>query len=251
MEHACIALIGDFDPGVTAHRAIEKCFALTTRPPPSPIEPFWLSTESIVPRDNQALAGFGGFWCVPASPYRNTAGALWAIQFAREHNIPFLGTCGGFQHALLEYARNVLRLPQAEHAEINPDAALPLLTRLKCSLVESSQRILVTEPGTFRDAYGADSGEEGFRCNYGLNPAFEHLFKDGPMQIAARSVEGEARGFQLRGHRFFIGTLFQPERRALHGTVHPLVSAFIAACAKGHGDLTEANEQNKVSPRRT
>jgi CTP synthase (UTP-ammonia lyase) len=225
-----IGLVGDFDPEVTAHRAIEKSFSLAVQPETSSAEPIWLSTERIVSRDKGPLEGFAGFWCVPASPYRNTEGALWAIQFAREHNVPFLGTCGGFQHALLEYARNVLGLPHAEHCETNPDAALPLLTRLECSLVEASEKILVTEPGTFRDAYGADSGEEGFRCNYGLNPNLEHLFKAGPMQIAARSVEGEARGFQLRGHRFFIGTLFQPERRALKGTLHPIVRAFVMAC---------------------
>ena len=57
----------------------------------------------------------------------------------------------------------------------------------------------------------------------------EHLFKDGAMQIAARSAEGEARGFQLRGHRFFIGALFQPERWALEGELHPIVKAFFAA----------------------
>jgi CTP synthase (UTP-ammonia lyase) len=245
MGHVRIALVGDFDPGVTAHRAIEKCFDLAAQSGSSPVEPVWLSTESIVPRDQNALQHLGGFWCIPASPYRNTEGALWAIQFAREHNRPFLGTCGGFQYALLEYARNVLGLPQAEHAETHPEAALLLLTRLQCSLVEASQKIVVTETGTFRDAYGAETGEEGFRCNYGLNPKFEHVFKDGPMQIAARSAEGEARGFQLRGHRFFIGTLFQPERRALKGAVHPLVSAFFAACTREDGSSTEGNEDNK------
>ena len=232
MQHARIALVGDFAPGITAHLAIEKSFAVAGEFGSSLIEPVWLSTESIVYGDDRALHGFSGFWCVPASPYRHTTGALWAIQFARERDVPFLGTCGGFQHALLEYARNVLGLSNAEHAEMNPGAPFPLLARLQCSLVEAEQTILITQAGAFRDAYGADSGEEGFRCNYGLNPKFEHLFKDGSMQIAARSVEGEARGFQLRGHRFFIGTLFQPERRALEGTVHPLVMAFFSACAK-------------------
>jgi CTP synthase (UTP-ammonia lyase) len=245
MGPARIALVGDFNPEVTAHQAIKKCFALAAQAGSSPVEPVWLSTELIVPRDQKALQHFRGFWCIPASPYRHTEGALWAIQFAREHNLPFLGTCGGFQHALLEYARNVLGLSQAEHAETNPQAALPLLTRLQCSLVEASQKILVTGPGPFRNAYGAEAGEEGFRCNYGLNPKFEHLFKEGPMQIAARSVEGEARGFQLLDHRFFIGTLFQPERRALKGAVHPLVSAFFAACATDERKSTEGNQVNK------
>ncbi|HTL55479.1 MAG TPA: hypothetical protein VL361_07355 [Candidatus Limnocylindrales bacterium] len=223
-----IALVGDFDPTVTAHQAIQRSFAIAD----SAVEPAWLATESIVAGDPAPLESFSGFWCVPASPYRNTAGALWAIRFARERGRPFLGTCGGFQHALLEYAHNVLGLAHADHAETNPAAELPLLVRLQCSLVEASQRIIVTLPGTFRDAYGADSGEEGFRCNYGLNPRFEELFKSGQLQISARSADGEARGIQLVGHPFFLGTLFQPERRAFGGTLHPLVRAFFDASVK-------------------
>ena len=229
---ARIALVGDFDPGVTAHRAIVQCFAMGAESAACELQPVWVPTQSIVPGDREALKSFSGIWCVPASPYRHIEGALWAIQFAREGDEPFLGTCGGFQHALLEYARNVLGLVDARHAETDPDAALPLLTRLECSLVEAAQMIRVAGDGPFRDAYGADSGMEKYRCRYGLNPKFEHLFKAGPMEIAARSVEGEPRGFALRGHRFYLGTLFQPERRALEGELHPLVKAFFRACSK-------------------
>jgi CTP synthase (UTP-ammonia lyase) len=232
MSHERIALVGDFDPAVTAHRAIQRCFDLARDSGSYSLEPEWLATQSIVSGDCAMLERFSGFWCVPASPYRNTAGALWAIQYAREQDVPFLGTCGGFQHALLEYARNVLKLKNAEHAEMNPDAELPLLARLQCSLVEASFRVVVTRPGPFREAYGADSGVETFRCNYGLNPQFEPVFDAGQLEIAARSEEGEARGFQLLGHRFFIGALFQPERRALEGDLHPIVRAFFAACSE-------------------
>ena len=173
--HICALRWLDFDPKVTAHVAIEKCFDLQSQSRSPQIESVWVATESIVTGDQRALEGFSGFWCVPASPYRNTSGALWAIQFAREGNIPFLGTCGGFQHAILEYAHNMLGLMNAEHAEINPNAELPLLARVECSLVEVSQKIVVTKPGPFHDAYGADSGMEGFRCVGGFaQDAVEH-----------------------------------------------------------------------------
>ena len=61
-------------------------------------------------------------WCVPGSPYHSAEGALAAIRFAREKRRVFLGTCGGFQHALIEFARNVLGVSQAEHAETAPTA---------------------------------------------------------------------------------------------------------------------------------
>src|SRR5271156_2604593 len=221
-----IALIGDYDSEKIAHQAIAKCFTLargTFRPD---IKPCWLATKDGGPADERTLSTFQGIWCVPGSPYANVDGALWAITYARTRRIPFLGTCGGVQHALLEYARNVLGLKDADHAEINPGTSFPLLQRLACPLVEKSQRVVVNPRTPFREAYGADSGLEGFRCSYGLNPTFEHLLQDGLLEVAARSEEAEVRAVVLRGHPFFMGTLFQPERRAFDGSVHPIVNAF-------------------------
>jgi CTP synthase (UTP-ammonia lyase) len=233
-----IALVGDFNPAVLAHRAIDTCFTLARASGSPPVEPVWVATEKIVPGDTGVFDGFRAIWCVPASPYRNTEGALWAIRNARENHIPFLGTCGGFQHALLEYARNVLGLKTAAHAETDPTAPLLLLTRLSCSLVEQTRRVIVTPGSPFREIYGAESGLEGFHCNFGLNPTFENLFHDGPLEIAARSEEGDVRAVWLRGHPFFVGTLFQPERRALEGQLHPVVRAFFQSTARPPTTIT-------------
>src|SRR5437879_340498 len=122
MPRPRIALVGDYSAAVVAHRAIEKCFTLA-----GGFEPVWVPTDTIRPGDERAFDSFRGIWCVPASPYRNMDGALYAIQCARTTPVPFLGTCGGFQHALIEYARNVLGLTNANHAETSPNAALPLV----------------------------------------------------------------------------------------------------------------------------
>ncbi len=230
MSQKQIALVGDFDAQVVAHQAIEKCFALAQQCALQPVKRHWLSTEIIVEGDVHQFDSFQGIWCVPASPYRSTQGALWAIQYARTHAVPFLGTCGGYQHALLEYARNVLGLKHCGHTELDPAAPLPLLERMHCPLIEQSQKIHLTNDG-FRSIYGADSGQEGFNCSYGLNPKYEHLFSGTVLEIVARSEEGQARAFQLKGHPFFIGTQFQPERRVFTGSLHPLVNAFFQAAA--------------------
>jgi CTP synthase (UTP-ammonia lyase) len=228
MSRTCIGLVGDFKAEVTAHRAINECFVFA-RQAHDTIAATWLPTESIVPVDLEQLKEFDGIWCVPASPYRSTQGALLAIEFARTHSISFLGTCGGYQHTLLEFARNVLGLKDADHAELNPDALFPLLHRMRCPLVEESQEIRVVDE-SFRMLYGADSGLEGFCCRYGLNPKCENLFHATSLRIVARSEDGEARACQLKGHPFFVGTQFQPERRALKGFIHPLVNSFFAHC---------------------
>jgi CTP synthase (UTP-ammonia lyase) len=146
--------------------------------------------------------------------------------------VPFLGTCGGVQHAILEYARNAIGLKEAEHAEDHPGTSFPLLQKMECALVEKSQRIIAIESSEFRRMYGADSGLEDFHCSYGLNPRFEHLFRNTDLDIVARSDNGEVRAIALRDHPFFIGTLFQPERRALRGELHPVVKGFFAAAAQ-------------------
>jgi CTP synthase (UTP-ammonia lyase) len=222
-----IALVGDFNPNVLAHRAIDRCFELARQSHSESIAPEWISTDRIVLGDEAMLQGFRGIWCTPASPYRNTQAALWAIQYARTHGVAFLGTCGGYQHALLEYARNVLRLAQAGHTELDPAVSLPLLERMQCSLIEKSQKVIITSDA-FQLFYAGDSGVEGFHCSYGLNPDYEQVFNGALLEIVARSEEGQARAFQLKGHPFFVGTQFQPERRALEGTIHPLVESFFA-----------------------
>src|SRR5437868_1505506 len=102
-----VGLIGDFDPAVAAHEAVPRALEIAGAAIGCTIEPTWLPTTELA-TPGVDLRRFDGVWAVPASPYRSTDGALTSIRFARTRRIPFLGTCGGFQHAVLEYARNVL-----------------------------------------------------------------------------------------------------------------------------------------------
>ena len=118
-----LALVGDFNPCVTAHRAIPFALELAcaATPAASSLTWEWVATRDVIgfERDPPALklrrTGLGKFsavWLVPASPYENMAGALAAVRFAREMKRPFLGTCGGFQHALIEHARHFDSTPE-------------------------------------------------------------------------------------------------------------------------------------------
>jgi CTP synthase (UTP-ammonia lyase) len=226
-----LALIGDHNPEVIAHRAIPAALRLAAAHANAPVEPAWVGTATLGDDVPAQLASFDGIWCVPASPYANTAGALAAIRFARESGRPFLGTCGGFQHALLEFARNVMGLHAAEHAETWPDAEMPLIAPLSCSLVERTGAIRFTEGSRLRGIYGTAEAEEGYHCNYGLNPRYERLLAGSPLRVCGRDEAGEVRAVELEGHPFFFATLFQPERAGLRGVAHPLVNAFVTAAA--------------------
>src|ERR1017187_6384384 len=108
-----IGLIGDYNPSVPAHQAIPIALQDAAKALHIEVEFEWIATDEITSASR--VAEFDGLWCVPASPYRSMDGALLAIRHARESATPFLGTCGGFKHAVIDDARNVLGWADAEH----------------------------------------------------------------------------------------------------------------------------------------
>lgn len=230
-----IGLIGDHDPTVTAHRAIPRALELAGARHGVAVAFEWIGTDDLSGGVTAALTGCDGIWCVPASPYRSEAGALRGIRFARESRRPFLGTCGGFQHAVLEYARNVLGMVAAAHAETDPGARELVIAPLSCGLVEASDAVIFVPRSRLAATYGAAEAMETYHCRYGLNPAFEGRLSAGRLRIVARDAAGEVRAMELIDHPFFVLTLYQPERAALTGKAHPLVNAFVAAAGIGRG----------------
>jgi CTP synthase (UTP-ammonia lyase) len=225
-----IALVGDYDPSVPAHQAIPVALDRVASETGLSVQAIWLATTDI--GDATSLGAFDGIWCVPASPYRDMDGALTAIRFARERQVPFLGTCGGFQHALLEYARNHLGWADAEHAETAPESGNAIITPLSCSLVEAFAPIRLRAGSRIAAAYDALETRERYRCRYGLRKELEADVFGGPLKVSGYDEDDEVRAMELDGHPFFIATLFQPERAALEGITPPLVSAFVQACAR-------------------
>jgi CTP synthase (UTP-ammonia lyase) len=224
-------LVGDYNESVPAHRAIPLALSLAAQQLGYSVEGHWLPTETI--HGEQDVQSFDGIWCVPASPYRSMDGALNAIRFARENHRPFLGTCGGFQHAVLEYAHNVLGWTDAEHGETSPEAARAVITPLACSLVEATDRVRLVAGSRIARAYDNLEAEERYRCRYGINRVFEEQIIGGPLQITATDANGEIRAIELTDHPFFVATLFQPERAALAGVLPPLVAAFVQSMLTG------------------
>ncbi|WP_028626422.1 CTP synthase C-terminal region-related (seleno)protein [Metapseudomonas resinovorans] len=227
MKQLRIGLIGDRDDGITAHRAIPRALELAAQATGRALEGVWLATERL---GEARLDEYHGLWCVPGSPYRDTEGVLQAIAHTRRNAQPFLGTCGGFQHALLEHARHVLGWTDAEHAENSPDAPRAVISPLPCALRETLERVQLLPGSKLAQAYGAHEAFEGYFCGYGLNPDFREALTQGPLKVAATDALGAVRAVELDGHPFFVATLFQPERAALIGRLPPLVRAFVNAC---------------------
>lgn len=225
---ALIALVGDYSPGVPAHQAIPRALELAGGAVGADVSWQWFHT-SVIQDATRDLSDCVAVWVVPASPYANMRGALDAIGWARETGRPFLGTCGGFQHALIEFARNVAGLNAANHAESNAHADTLVVTQLACPLVEKTGTLHFASGSQLQRAYASTQASEVYRCSYGLNAEYRTQLEKAGLCFSGSDDAGEVRAFELPSHRFFIGTLFQPERSALRGGVHPLIRAFVQA----------------------
>ena len=229
MEPTFIALVGDHDPDVVAHRAVPKALGLAALSLGRPVDAVWVATEEVAADEEGALGHVDAIWVVPASPYRSMEGALAAIRRARERGMPFLGTCAGFQHACIELARDVCGLEDADHAETNPGGGTLVVSPLACALRGEAGRVRLEEGSRIREIYGAGEIEEEYMCGFGLNPEYRESLERGGMRFTAFDPDGSPRALELPGHPFFIATLFQPERAALHAHTPPLARAFVHA----------------------
>jgi CTP synthase (UTP-ammonia lyase) len=227
---ARIALVGDRSDNVRAHARIPALVDALLRRDGIALDPYWIATPDVAACD---VGRFDAIWLVPGSPYDSADGAIAAARTARERRIPFLGTCGGFQHALLEFARNVCGLSGVENAEVTPAAAEHLIIALECSLKGHEEAVMIV-PGTLAAKIsGPGRRTERYHCDYGLDPAYLERLTQGGLSFSGFDDSGQVRIVELPGHPFFVGTLFQPE---LHGDgtqPHPIIVA-LAAAATAH-----------------
>src|ERR1700751_4387416 len=115
-----IGILGDFNPEFRSHHATNDSLQHAAAKLNLKIESEWIPTPSLLESNaHKKLESFDGLWASPGSPYRSVDGMLKGIEFARRRDWPFLGACGGFQYAVIEFARNVLDIKDANTAENN------------------------------------------------------------------------------------------------------------------------------------
>ena len=226
-----IGIIGDYNPAFPPHPATGEAIRHAAESLSLTTVTEWLPTDSIGTFPDARLAEFAGLWASPGSPYRSMAGALSGIRFAREHGVPLLGTCGGLQHMIVEFARNVLGFKDATHAEYDPYASTLFVTRLVCSLAGKTLPIKLSPDSRVSAIYGTTDVTERYYCNFGLNPDHHEQLHRGGFRIVGVDGDGEARILELPAHPFYIGTLFVPQVRSEPGKPHPLVIAYLKAAA--------------------
>ncbi len=229
MKRITIALVGDFDEKIYTHVALNRSIEHCAHGLPYEVEARWIPTERIA-RTFSGPLNYSGLWIAPGSPYQNDAGVYEVIRKAREENFPIMGSCGGFQYMIIEYAKNVLKIKDAGHAENEPDA-IPVVSKLSCSLKGQEELVSITDKSSWLYAVlQAETVVGKYYCSYGINPAFQESLNKLPLVFTAFSPTGEVRAFELKEHRFFKGTLFQPSLDSSAEYPNPLIKSFFEAC---------------------
>jgi CTP synthase len=190
------------------------------------------------------LKGLDGILVPGGFGDRGTEGKIAAAKYARERRIPYYGLCLGLQIAVIEFARNVLRLKGANSTEFDPDAAHPVI-----NLMEEQKKVAdkgatmrlgsyecALTPGTLaHKAYGTDSVRERHRHRFEVNNAYvEQLQRAGMVVSGINPRRNLVEVIELRNHPWFVATQAHPEFQSKPNRAHPLFAAFIAATVKQH-----------------
>lgn len=222
-----IGIIGDYD-GRVSHLSTEEALKHSAKKLAVSIEYQWMPTitfDHSVPD----LKKYDGLWCAPGSPYKSMNGAINAIKYARENNIPFIGTCGGFQHAVIEYGRNVLHIPTLKNINFNPYDPNEYISALSCSLVGQTKRLSIDKNSKLYSIYGCPEVEEKYNCSFGLNKVFQNTLDKNGFHVVGVDEEDEARIMILQDHTFYVISLFQPQLTSTYETPHPIIMEYISA----------------------
>lgn len=228
-----LAIIGDYDDNFKPHKATNEAIGHSINKYNIQLQSEWISTDSIESNFENIISTFDGFWIAPGSPYNSMSGALEIIKFARTNNIPTFGTCGGFQHMVIEFARNVLDIKDAEHAEYDPYSSKLVVNPLSCSLAGHILEIEIIDRNskTYK-VFDTDKINEKYYCNFGLNPEYQGQLNNNGFKIVGIDKLQEARILELDNHKFFIATLFVPQDNSTTDKPHKLVTEFLKTITK-------------------
>ena len=235
-----IGLVGKYIELKDAYKSIIESFIHAGTSLKCKVKLHWIHSEFITPEDlNEKLSGLDGILVAPGFGLRGIDGKILAIQYARENKIPFLGICLGMQCAVIEYARNVLGIKDANSTEMEPSTKNPVI-----GLMEE-QKNISDMGGTMRlgayackitpnskafNIYGSENISERHRHRYEFNNKYLTTFKENGMIPTGINPETElVEIVEIKDHPFYVGVQFHPEYKSTVLNPHPLFVAFVKA----------------------
>jgi CTP synthase len=192
------------------------------------------------PQCIQDLSNFDGVFVPYGFGPRGTEGKIAAVKYARENDMPFLGICYGFQLAVIEFARNVCGLKDANSREINPNSPHPVIDLMpeqrgveyKGATMRLGSHKVVIEPGTMAHGlYKCDEAYERHRHRFEVNLDYLDVLKKNGLRFSGKSRDGRRmETLELPSSYFFFASQFHGEFKSRPGRPSPEYYGFIRAC---------------------
>ncbi len=210
----------------------------------------WLSAEDVEKDGVSSLKKYDGIIVPQGWGSRGSEGKIRAIEFCRKNKKPYFGLCYGMQMAVIEFARNVLGLKDANSAEVNPKTKNPVIhimsgqeKLLEKKMYGGTVRLggwpcLIKKGTRLHKAYKAknpavETVSERHRHRYEFNNDYREAMEKKGLTVAGTSPDGRiVEAIEISDHPFFIGTQFHPEYISRPLDPHPLFSEFIKTCLK-------------------
>lgn len=225
-----IAIIGDYNFDYSSHVATNRAIEDVERILELDINVYWVDTKSLAADHEQQLGRYDGIWVAPG-PYANAKGVFNAINYARTARIPFLGTSGGCQFALLEFTRNVLGVREASSQLSMEGQSLMQRKPTPSKEIEMVKVFLMKGTKSF-EHYPQETALECSATSLELHhELLEYLNKNG-LRPAGLDGEGDVRIFEMADHDYFVGTLYLPQMTSRGALPHPLITNFVKAGQK-------------------
>jgi CTP synthase len=234
-----IGLIGKYVELKDAYKSILEAFVHAGASNQCKVRVKSIHSELITPDTLDLLEGLDGLLVAPGFGSRGIEGKIEAIKYARENKIPFFGICLGMQCAVIEFARNVLKLKDAHSSEMNPDTPDPVID------IMEDQKTISNKGGTMRlgsypckiaesskvfGAYRKKDIEERHRHRFEFNNKYLQAYIDAGMLPVGMNVKDDlVEIVELNNHPWFVGVQFHPEYKSTVAEPHPLFVNFIKA----------------------
>lgn len=238
-----IGLVGKYVELKDSYKSISESFIHAGVSNETKVNIKWIHSEKLT-RSNidKEMAGLDGILVAPGFGSRGISGKIETVRYARENNVPFFGICLGMQCAVIEFARNVLGMPEAHTTEIVDDCKSPVISMMEeqknISNMGGTMRLgayhcQLTPGSKVSEAYNTDRISERHRHRYEFNNAYLEQFEENGMKATGRNPEtGLVEVIEIENHPWFVGAQFHPEYKSTVDNPHPLFVAFVAAALK-------------------
>jgi CTP synthase len=238
-----IGLVGKYVEYEDSYKSLKEALLHGGLAHDAKVDITWIESDRLKwPDAIKELAGFDGILVPGGFGRRGVEGMLQAIRYARECKVPYFGVCLGMQTMVIEFARNVCGLPQANSTEFDPatpDRVIYKLRELKgVDELGGTMRLgaypcLLAENSFARQAYGRREISERHRHRYEFNREYEAVLKQHGLRLTGETPDGVyVEICELSDHPWFLGCQFHPEFKSKPLEPHPLFRAFIGAAVE-------------------